>query len=270
MRARARHLVLAATLAGLGVGVPSAHAAPGPANDTLASATVISELPFDDVVDTSRGRSDTDDSDLNEQCGAPVTNGSVWYSFTAPEGLDGLAVDVSQSDFSAGAIIAHREGSSWFVDACGPGGTGAFVTPGTTYSILAFSDTPGVTGGTLRFHAEAAVIPTVDLTVNPKGKVDRQGTAYVSGSVRCTGGDFIYLDTSLRQLVGRVAITGYGFVYDELPCDGVTRTWTSVVVPDNGKFAGGKAASFSFAFTCGSVFCADGFVEQKVMLSKGA
>src|SRR5438309_435623 len=92
----------------VGVAVPLApHAlAATPNNDTVGGATAISALPFDDTVDTSSATSDANDSQLNAQCGAPVTNGSVWYSYT-PAADGGVVFDVSNSDYSSGLIVAE-------------------------------------------------------------------------------------------------------------------------------------------------------------------
>lgn len=243
--------------------------ADAPDNDVVSRATEISALPYDDQVDTSEATTDADDAALNADCGAPVTNGSVWYTFVAPAGVDGLVIDVNASSFSAGAIIAESDGAGgWVVVSCGPGATGTFVTPGSTYRVLAFSDNPSVTGGTLRLHAEEAVVPTVTATINPRGKVDRNGNALLSGTFTCTGADFLELGTSLVQPVGRFAIQGDGYTSSAGTCDGQPHAWSTVVVPYNGKFAGGKAASVTFAFGCGSVFCADSYLEQRVRLSR--
>jgi hypothetical protein len=258
-------LVVAA--ASLMWGVPAASAA-APTNDTRGGALPITTVPFDSAVDVSQATTDSDDAALNAQCGAPATLGSIWYTYTAASGADGLVLDVSGSDYSSGLIVAEPDGAGGLsVDTCGPGSVGLSVVPGTTYTILAFNDTAGQTGGVIRLHAESATIPTVSVTVNPKGKVDRSGNALISGTVTCTGGDFTFLDTYVTQAVGRFAITGEGFTGQE-GCDGSVQPWTSVVVPSNGKFAGGKAATFTFAFTCGSFFCADSYVEQVVKLSK--
>jgi hypothetical protein len=37
-------------------------------------------------------------------------------------------------------------------------------------------------------------------------------------------------------------------------------------LPENGKFAGGKALSLAFPFSCGPFTCADGYAEQLVQL----
>jgi hypothetical protein len=265
MRKQVGAVLASVALGSVWVTTPAFAAVPG--NDTLGGATAITSLPFSQELSTTDATTDSDDAALNADCGAPVTNGSVWYTFTAPAGANGLVVDVSQSSFSAGVIIAESDNNGgWYVDNCGPGGTGTTLSEGVQYTILAFSDTPGVTGGTLRITAELATVPQVSVTVNPKGKVDKYGNALISGTATCSGGDFLDLESSLRQAVGRFAITGDAFT--ETTCNGSTVPWTAVVYPYNGKFAGGKAASFTWAFSCGAVFCGDGYVEQVVRLSK--
>lgn len=241
--------------------------AAAPSNDLRSGATPVTALPFSEVVDTSEASTDADDAELNAQCGAPVTNGSVWYAWTAPADVDALVVDVSQSSFSAGAIIAESDGlGGWYVVACGPGATGTTVVAGRDYQVLAFSDTPGVTGGSLAITLSEENFPEVDLTVNPKGKVDRYGNALISGTITCSGANFADLWVSLKQSVGRFAILGDGFASGT--CDGTTQPWEAVVVPYNGKFAGGKAASFTYLFACGNALCSESYREQTVRLSK--
>jgi hypothetical protein len=265
MRKRISTALCVAAVAAVVGAAPALAAAPS--NDVRGGATTISALPFSDTVDTSQATTDADDAALNAQCGAPVTNGSVWYAYTPPAGVDGVVVDVSSSSFSAGALIAEPDGSGgWLVDGCGPGTTGVPVVAGTPYLILAFSDTPGVTGGTLRISVTQATVPTVDVTVNPKGRVDKYGNALLTGTYTCTGGDFFSLSSSLKQAVGRFAIQGDGY-YDG-SCDGASHAWSASVVPYNGKFAGGKSASFTYAFSCGALFCGDSYKEQTVKLSK--
>ncbi len=250
----------------LGGATPALAAVP-PTNDLKAGAIAVTTLPFSQSVDTSAATTDADDSALNANCGAPVTNGSVWYTYHAAAGVSAITVDISASSFSAGAIIAESDGvGGYHVVACGPGTTGTTVTPGLDYQVLAFSDTPGVTGGTLRLTIDQAVIPTVSVTVNPRGKVDRSGNALISGTYTCTGADFFSLFTSVKQAVGRFAILGDGFF--DSSCDGRTLPWTAVVVPYNGKFAGGKAATFTFSFACGALYCADSYTEQAIRLSR--
>jgi len=82
-----------------------AIAAP-PSNDTIGGATVVS-LGFSQTLDTTEATTDADDAQLNATCGAPATDASVWYSFTATAD-GGVVVDVSQSDYSAGVLVARQ------------------------------------------------------------------------------------------------------------------------------------------------------------------
>lgn len=266
MRVR-KHIWAGACAAALTLPWAAPASAAAPSNDIQANATAITSLPFSETVDTSEATTDAQDAALNAECGAPATNGSVWYSWTAPAGLDGVVVDVSASSFTAGALIAASDGQGgWNVVTCGPDATGTDVVAGQEYLILAFSDNPGVTGGTLRITVDAATIPDIAMTVDPKGKVDRYGNAVLTGTVTCSGGDFLEMWSGLKQAVGRFAITGEG--WGSSTCDGTTQQWSTTVVPSNGKFAGGKAASFSWAFSCGAVFCAESYADQVVRLSR--
>ncbi|WP_147383603.1 hypothetical protein [Nitrosomonas supralitoralis] len=118
----------------------------------------------------------------------------------------------------------------------------------------------------------AVVAPTLDdLTVNPVGKVNtRTGVATISGTYTCSNGDFLGLSGDASQNVGRVAtIRGSFFLFDSGTCDGTAHSWSGNVIPQSGKFAGGKAMTITFAFTCGPFLCADGFVERKIQLRGG-
>ncbi len=249
-------------------GVGTAWAA-APGNDVIGGATVVTGLPYDDSVDVSHATTDNVDAALNQRCGAPATQGSIWYTYTAPAaGVDGLVLDVSRSSYSSGVIVAESNGAGGLVvDTCGPGTVGLQVRPGTTYTILLFNDLPGQTGGFIKLHAEAATIPTISVKVNPTGKVDRYGNALISGTYTCSNGSFVQLETFVNQPVGRFAIQGYGFTGSEV-CDSLSHPWTTVVTPTSGKFAGGRSATFTYGFTCGSFFCSETFVSQAVKLSR--
>jgi hypothetical protein len=64
--------------------------------------------------------------------------------------------------------------------------------------------------------------------------------------------------------VGRFIIHGSGG--SEVVCDGTMQTWTAEVLPENGKFAGGKAATVTLATACGAFECGIGFDELTVQL----
>jgi hypothetical protein len=244
-----------------------AAAAP-PSNDTFGGATVAS-LGFSETLDTTEATTDADDAQLNATCGAPATDASVGYSFTAAAD-GGVVVDVSQSNYSAGVLVGVGTQGSLETVTCGPGTVGFAATAGTTYYVLAIDDQGdgAGNGGTLQISFnEAPPPPTVDITVDPVGRFDSHtGEAFLTGTYTCSNGDFIEVSGEARQAVGRLVVVGsFGF-FDVGTCDGTSHSWSATVVSDNGRFAGGKAMTVTFAFSCGTFECAEGFVEQTVKL----
>jgi hypothetical protein len=246
-----------------------AFAAP-PGNDAYAGRTVVGSVPFSQTLDTSEATTDADDAELNAQCGAPVTDASVWYQVTAT--ATGMVADISQSSYSAGAIVATGSPGSWTVVACAPGTVGWSAVVGETYTVLAFDDQSdgGGNGGTLNITIDVIPPPpTIDVTLNRFGQFNAHtGSATVGGTVTCTGlAQFAFLDIEVRQAVGRVStVDGFGSV--DVTCDGVTHPWTAEVVPDSGKFAGGKAAEVTFAVACGVFECGTDFEQRTIQLRR--
>jgi len=223
------------------------------------------------VLDTTEATTDGDDAQLNATCGAPSTDASVWYAL---DGSDtGVVVDVSQSDYSAGITVGTGSQGNLQTVACAPGAVAFFAAAGTTYYVLAFDyqGDGGGNGGSLSISFnETPPPPTVDITVNRFGQVNaRTGVATISGTYTCTNGDFIDVFGDARQNVGRFTISGFFGFFEFGTCDGAPHTWVADVFPQNGKFAGGKTMTVTFAFSCGIFECASGFVEQKVQLRGG-
>ena len=266
---RSTRLALATALAlgALGVSGPAALAAP-PTNDTFGGATAAT-LGFSAQLDTTGATTDTDDEQLNSECGAPATDASVWYAFTVSSD-SGVVVDVSQSDYSAGVLVGVGSQGSLALVECGPTTVGFFASVGTTYYVLAIDDQEdGVgNGGNLSISFnEAPPPPTVDVTVNRTGTFNsRTGVATISGTYTCSDADFIDLFVEATQNVGRFSVTGSGEFFDFDTCDGTSHAWSAEVFPNNGRFAGGKALTVTFTFACGTFECAEGFVEQTVRL----
>jgi hypothetical protein len=261
--------VLALALSALGVSTPAALAAP-PTNDTFPNATPVA-AGFSEVLNTAEATTDSDDAQLNESCGAPATDASVWYVL---QGTDqGVVVDVSQSNYPAGVLVGTGTQGNLETVACGPGTVGFFAAAGTTYYVLAIDDQSdgGGNGGLLNISFnEAPPPPTVDIAVNRFGTVNaRTGVATISGTYTCTNGDSIDMFVFARQNVGRFSILGSGSFFDIGTCDGALHTWSADVFPENGRFAGGKTMTVTFALACGPFQCADGFVEQTVQLRGG-
>lgn len=262
-------LALTLAVGAFGVSTPATLAA-APGNDTFTGATSAS-IGFSDGLDTTEATTDGDDVQLNATCGAPATDASVWYAVSV--GTDaGIAVDVSQSDYSAGVIVGVGNQGNLQTVACGPGAVVFSAIAGTTYYVLAFDDQidGGGNGGSLSISFNEASTPTVDITVNPFGTVNaRTGVATISGTYTCTDADSFYVFGEVRENVGRFTILGSFEFFDFGTCDGAPHSWSASVIPQNGKFAGGKAVTVAFALACGPFECADGYAEQKVQLRSG-
>ncbi len=269
MRCTRRFLVAlsAAAVVSLGVAVPAMAAPPG--NDTFGGATAVS-LGFSESLDTSEATTDAVDTDANATCGAPSTDASVWYSFTAATD-GGVVVDMSASDYPAGALVLTGSPGGFFVETCGPGTVGFNATAGTTYYVMVLDDQSdgGGNGGTLQISFnKAPPPPTIDVTVNSTGYVDAaSGTATISGTITCTDAIFADVFTTLQQQTRTSTVNGFGgFFADGSACDGTTQPWTSEVFPQSGVFQAGKAASFTSSFACGTFTCSEGFTFQDVRL----
>ncbi len=244
---------------------------PAPPNDTIAGAIVISSIPFSTTEDTTKATTDSQDAAVNANCGAPHTDASVWFSITASSDASYL-VDVSQSNYSAGVIVASGSPGSLNLEACGPGSTVFSATQGTTYYILAFDDQSDGSGngGQLTMSVDLAPPPpTATLTVSPVGHFDHSGNAIITGTETCTAIDFQFgnINVYVTQSVGRVG-TVQGSGYSDIICDGAPHQWSALVFPSSGRFAGGKANVQADAFVCNITTCVDSFVATSVQLRK--
>jgi hypothetical protein len=269
-----RHLRRAA-LAVLVLGTLITSAGPAlaapPSNDTYSGRTVVGAIPFADSLDTTEATAGSDDLST-DFCGTPAplpTDASVWYEIT-PTAHEIFRADVSSSTYSASAIVTTGSPGNWSLVACGSGAVTWTATAGTTYTLLVFDNQfdGGGNGGTLNLTIDVLPPPpTVDITVNPVASFNnRTGTATVSGTATCTGKpDFTDVETTLTQQAGRFTVRGRAITGIEL-CDGTPRSWSMEVLPDGGKFAGGKAASVTRALACGSFDCGGDFEERTILL----
>jgi len=266
---KTRRFIVAAVAALLlaPMGASTALAAP-PANDTPSGAIAVG-VPSTVVQDTSDATTDALDAALN-LCGAPATNGSVWFTYTDATG-EGLLVDVTGSDFSAGIfIVAGDPTTDGALVACGPGGAAVRGDAGTTYYVMAFSDTVGVIGGNLVADFSALPpAPEATLTVEPRATAYKDGSLLLRGTYSCTNADGYSSDVegTVTQTVGRTKIEGFFFVYP-LECDGDVHPWEAIVTSSNGLFAGGKAISVAVVIACGFFDCTGTEVVQKLQVRR--
>lgn len=243
--------------------------AAAPANDEYAGAVPVS-IGDHITLDTTQATTTSADAALNANCGAPATKASVWYTYSAAAD-DGVVLDMSASDYSGGFLVFAGTPTADSLVTCGAEVLGFQVSAGTTYAIMVVDDDldgNSANGGNLVLDVIPGTPPPT-LTVDPRATVDKAGTVWVTGTYVCTRADFIDVEGDLRQRVGRGSVQGYGSVFDEGTCDGTVRPFTMGITAVSGKFAGGKAASITFAFACGDIMCAEGYIEQTIQLTKG-
>ncbi len=159
-------VALIASLAFLLVGQSPARAE-APSNDDFDNATVISELPFSDTIDTTGGTVAYDDPTWCSY--GTSTNVSVWYAFT-PTKNGGIKIDTSGSNYNLSiAVLTGSRGQFNFVtNTCNSGTVNFSASLGTTYYIIV-SDFPFVSypgpssyGGTLVFNLSEITGPAND------------------------------------------------------------------------------------------------------------
>lgn len=249
---RALRLLLPVTLAVALVPFASAPAsAAPPGNDTPDGATVIN---VGDTVtqDTSEATTDSDDAALNTTCEAPETGASVWYKLTPTTGGDVL-MDATASDYSAGLMVFQGTPTADSMLACGPGAVGLHVESGTTYYVMAFSDSSD-TGGSLVLSVSHEPPPRARVTIAKDGLAFHRGAAQLHGSYTCAHDDlFSELDAHLLQRAGRLKVQAGNSPFTR--CDGRSHPWKLRLVSPVGTYVRGHAVARASLIVCGFVQC---------------
>jgi Family of unknown function (DUF6299) len=275
MRAR-RACSLATVIATVTLGVGALGVAPAsaavPSNDTIATATEITSIPFTDTVDTTDATTDSVETSLNAGCGAPVVEHGVWYHATIAQDGNYVA-DVTQSNYSAGIMVVAGPISAPTLLACGPGSVSGPLTAGQDIFLLVFGDGgTTATSGTMVLNVDfAPPPPTVNLTVDSRGSVAKDGSVALSGTISCTGaGDSADIFGSVEQSVGRFQISGFFDTTSSVQCDGTATAWQGFTVGQSGRFSGGKASVDVLAQVCSGLNnCGFAEVTATVQLSGG-
>ncbi|MGC4112167.1 MAG: DUF6299 family protein [Nocardioides sp.] len=261
---RASRILLAVTV-GVGL-VPfaaGAAAAAAPGNDEPGGAQV---LHLGDTVneDTTQATTNGGDDTLNTNCGAPATNGSVWFTYSPGSKRDVL-LDASASDYEAGLMVFDGTPTAESLFSCGPLELGLRLRPGHTYYIMAFSDDPAVIGGNLTLTLQNAPIPRVHVSVEKKGVAFHGGAAQLHGHYVCRHGEgFADVSAHLRQRAGRLKIQGDSDT--GINCDGTRHRWSARVVSPFGTYAAGHGTAKVKIIACGILVCRHTSAKRQVQL----
>lgn len=260
-----RFAVLVSLVALFSAAFASPVLAAAPSNDTYAGRTIISAIPFADLLDTSEATTDADDVEINDGC-APATDASVWYELTLTTDATVL-VEVSGSDYSAGVLVATGSPGTFSTQACGPGAVPFEAVAGEPYAILVFDDQldgEGI-GGTLTISVdEAPPPPTIDIEIDPEGTYNPiTDVATVSGTLTCSEPLFVEISVTVFQNIGRHVVIGGGFAEVECGPEG-----TSGPVEISGftsTFNPGTVTVVADAVGC-TFSCAEAHAEGQVRL----
>jgi len=213
----------------------SAGAASSPGNDNPGNAKVIGSLPFKLTQSTSGASSSDVERRLNAQCGAPVIRKAVWFKFT-PGNSFRLRVSGEGSSYSVGFIVATGPPASATVVTCGPLSVIQEVTKGTSYWILAFDDTPGSAGGTLRLSVTKALpLPSVAVTVKRGVAKPSTGAARLFGTASCKGqgSQLVFVGATLEQSSNSPTPTfGSLFIGLTVQCGNTPISWQADAFPE--------------------------------------
>lgn len=208
-RLRAALVVMAAAVASVVAGpVPAASAAP--VNDDWEAATEVSNLPFEDTVDTTTATKDSVSPDLGR-----YRTHSVWYRVSLP--ADGkVLVSTEGTDFTHKVAMFQADDGSgpaeWTMLKAKRGSAGSrtgFTQPveaGTDYyvSVSAPRRDPGGTA-----HIMMREPTDFDLSLSGSGDFDTvDGSAILHGLMSSDRPTEIYVYVALRQLVGERVVNG--------------------------------------------------------------
>jgi hypothetical protein len=260
--------ILAVTLGGT-----AAWAAP--VNDDIGGAVVISGLPFTHQVNTAEAA--VAPGDPATACFGPTA--TVWYTFTA-NATTRVQIDTIGSDYDTTlAVFTGTPGQLTEVtcndDAAGLQSVVRFdATAGTQYFIMAGTCCGSPVGsvgpgGNLVLNASVAPPPpTIDLTLDPRGVVTRQGQATISGTVTCNVSSDAFVGVELVQRHGgRLVARGSNVV--SVPCGPTPTPWSVSVDSFTGVLFGpGQASATVNASVCNLIECASDQVTGTVQLRR--
>jgi hypothetical protein len=239
-----------------------------PSNDTFAGAKLVT-LGFSEVLDTTEATIDSDDTQLLDFCGGLSTDASVWYAIDGTGSY--VTVDAEQSSYSATVAVVTGSPRNFDVSTCATGLASFSTQVGTRYYVAVMDDQRdlGGNGGTLNILFRASIVPTLDVTLNPRGQFNsKTGAARFSGSYTCTQSDFIYIVVYANQRVGRGAVESSDFFQGS--CRDGLNYWSLELLPRIGKFAGGNVTVTIASGACSTDFvCLGPIFDQQVMLNGG-
>lgn len=234
-------LSVSVVVAGLVLAPSSPAAAQPPANDDFDDAVPLTALPFQVTADTTEATRAADDPECVGEDGH-----TVWYALTLGSETE-VAIDTFGSDYDTTLSAWTGERGSLEQVACNDDTQDLqsqilFVAEaGVTYYLMVgtFFDSDG---GQLVLNGQVAPPPLeLEITVDPTGVANPDGSATISGVVTCSRPAEGPVVGTLRQRVGsRVAVGAFRVTPFE--CTGES-PWRAVVLGETGLYRRGTATA---------------------------
>jgi hypothetical protein len=260
-----RRLSIVSVLALLTLTVMAAPAyAAAPSNDEPSTATVISALPTTITEDTTEAT-----YTFYGGCTSADAAANVWFTFT-PTADVRVDMDATASSYHTGLnVFAHQPGDANLVT-CSESSLRFDAAAGVTYYLEVAACCGSSTGGQLVLSlSEAAIPPTVTVTVDPTGHFDAAtGSATISGTATCSSSvDTALVEAFVSQKVGRVAtVTGQNGIFVGCEPGGGPAPWSVTVQPGSGEFRGGPATVSIQSGGCNELECSFTYTDAQVRL----
>ncbi len=222
---------------------PTTAVAAPPSNDDLRNAIRIT-TPFRDSVDITDATRDTD-APIDRACFGKRGR-SVWYRFS-PARTQRVLLATNHSDYDTVLNLYQRtdSGRLRLVD-CNNDREGPAsalvrrVQAGAKYVVMVADYDNDTTAATLRFRM--AHLIKAEVSSNGRGKVLENGSARLSGTVRCNRPGSLFVAFELRQRVSDTAVAnGFDFRRN-IDCGRQQSKWRLTVHPDGAAdFGPGRA-----------------------------
>lgn len=227
-----------------------------PPNNDMPNGAISLSLGQTYHENTTQATTGSLDAKVNQFCGAPYTNASVWFTYS-PTSNGAFLLDSSASDYQSGLMVFSNKITPRGFRGCGPDALAVNGKADNTYYIMAFSAT-AQQGGNLSLSVEQGPpAPTISASVDATGQAYRTGNARITGTVTCSNAEFGDLSGTLTQIWKRLKIVGYFRKnIDPSLCTGAPQPWSRIVESDNGLYAGGDAVASIQAEACGMIQCA--------------
>lgn len=260
-----------------GVSVPTQVKAAAPANDDIASPTLVGSLPFSDSLDTTGATTGPTDPGYCFDPAFGQDPASVWYAYTATEAGPLLATTFG-SDYDTTLYVGTADGAGGVTVLGCSDDTRTHesavrfdaIADETYLFVASTSPFVGGNGGNLVFNLDVGPpAQAVELHVDSVGSFTGYGTATIRGTVSCAApadiGAIVIVE--LIQRVGNRELPGTAFL-DIEGCPAEDIPFAAEVSSPYGKYRGGHVSAQVIFAACSDFECGSETVDLRIGLRR--